>query len=268
MLQRRLGLYLSAAKTANDALAASRDERDRRLVDYLGDLACNSGEHSTRHHATNRAWRDACAAVAIGAVILGDKEKADEYKQYNADHVSDIVQPGASAWHTDWLGENKVASPLCTSHSPNARAGRVQNVGHLFAFGNTEERLHRDILGCRERDRPADPPFDHNTGKGHVAFHKGDYYDAIYNKNNHVVPLIVEVFGGIASRGARYLRFLARRASDRKRGRDGTAYSDYHASGGFLAHHLARISMAAVYWDAQHIDEGVRFLKQHAQPHA
>ena len=42
----------------------------------------------------------------------------------------------------------------------------------------------------------------------------------------------------------------------------------YHASGGFLAHHLARISMAAVYWDAQHIDEGVRFLKQHAQPHA
>ena len=74
MLQRRLGLYLSAAKTANDALAASRDERDRRRVDYLGDLACNSGEHSTRHHATNRAWRDACAAVAIGAVILGDKE--------------------------------------------------------------------------------------------------------------------------------------------------------------------------------------------------
>ena len=133
---------------------------------------------------------------------------------------------------------------------------------------DTEERLHRDILGCRERDRPADPPFDHNTGKGHVAFHKGDYYDAIYIKNNHVVPLIVEVFGGIASRGARYLRFLARRASDRKRGRDGTAYSDYHASGGFLAHHLARISMAAVYWDAQHIDEGVRFLKQHAQPHA
>ena len=33
-------------------------------------------------------------------------------------------------------------------------------------------------------------------------------------------------------------------------------------------HHLARISMAAVYWDAQHIDEGVRFLKQHARPHA
>ena len=45
-----------------------------------------------------------------------------------------------------------------------------------------------------------------------------------------------------------------RRASGKERGRDGTAYSDYHASGGFLSHHLARISMAAVYWDAQHID--------------
>ena len=52
--------------------------------------------------------------------------------------------------------------------------------------------------------------------------------------------------------------FLARRALDKKRGRDGTAYSDYHASGGFLSHHLARISVAAVYWDAQHIDEGIR----------
>ena len=73
-------------------------------------------------------------------------------------------------------------------------------------------------------------------------------------------------FGGIASRGARYLRFLARRASDRKRGRDGIAYSDYHASRRLPLDHLARISVAAVYWDAQHIDEGVRFLKQRAQP--
>ena len=28
----------------------------------------------------------------------------------------------------------------------------------------------------------------------------------------------------------------------------------------------ARISVAAVYWDAQHIDEGIRLLKQRAQP--
>ena len=47
--------------------------------------------------ATNRAWRAALAAVAVGEVILCDKEKAGEYKKYNEGHVPDIVQPGASA---------------------------------------------------------------------------------------------------------------------------------------------------------------------------
>ena len=37
--------------------------------------------------ATNRAWRAALAAVAVGEVILGDKEKAGEYKKYNEGHV-------------------------------------------------------------------------------------------------------------------------------------------------------------------------------------
>ena len=95
-----------------------------------------TGEHSTRHHATNRAWRDACAAVAIGAVLLGDKEKADEYKQYNADHVADIVQPGASAWHTDWLGETKVASaPLHLSLRPADCTGHVVPGARPCALG-------------------------------------------------------------------------------------------------------------------------------------
>ena len=98
-LQRRLGLYVSSARAANDTLAAAG-----KSPDYLGDTACNSGEHSTRHHATNRAWRAALAAVAIGPVLLGDKQEADKYKQYNTGHVPDLVQPGASAWGTDWLG--------------------------------------------------------------------------------------------------------------------------------------------------------------------
>ena len=106
-LQRRLGLYLSTARAANDALAAGGEEPD-----WLGDAACNSGEHTTRHHATNRAWRDALAAVATGTVLLGDKQEAEKYKQYNKDHVPDIVQVGASAWGTDWLGETKVPSSL------------------------------------------------------------------------------------------------------------------------------------------------------------
>ena len=72
----------------------------------------------------------------------------------------------------------------------------------------------------------------------------------------------------IGRRGARCLRFLARRAHDRKRGRDGTrysrTYSRFHASN-FLSHHLAKIVTAAVYSDAQHIEEGVYGLKSRAR---
>ena len=90
---------------------------------------------------------------------------------------------------------------------------------------------------------------------------KGDYHDALRHKNNQVALLLVECFGGIASGGARLLRYLARRASDKKRGRDGTKYSKFHPRG-YLSHHLAAISMAAVYTDAVHIADGVVGLKQ------
>ena len=43
-------------------------------------------------------------------MLLGDKQEADKYKQYNEGHVADIIQIGASPWATDWLGETK--SPL------------------------------------------------------------------------------------------------------------------------------------------------------------
>ena len=114
-------------------------------------------------------------------------------------------------------------------------------------------------MGCRERGREADGPFCHATGKGHVPFFKGDYYDALRRKNNQVVLLLVESFGGIASGGARLLRFLSRRAADKKRGRDGSKYSKFHPSN-YLSHHLASISLAAVYADARHIDDGVTGL--------
>ena len=132
---------------------------------------------------------------------------------------------------------------------------------HTHGFGSTEEPLRRTVFGCRERGLPSGPRFDHTTGEGHVPFHKGDYHDALRHKNNQVALLLVECFGGIASGGARLLRYLARRASDKKRGRDGTKYSKFHPRG-YLSHHLAAISMAAVYTDAAHIADGVIGLKQ------
>ena len=48
-------------------------------------------------------------------------------------------------------------------------------------------------------------------------------------------------------------------------GRDGTKYSKYHTEN-YLSHHLAAISMSAVYTDACHIviDDGVTGLKKDA----
>ena len=107
-----------------------------------------------------------------------------------------------------------------------------------------------------------------------MPFHKGDYHDArhvtgrLYYEGHHLVAqpsgaLIVEALGGIGRRGARCLRFLARRAKDRKRGRDGTRYSRFHPST-FLVHHLERIVTAAVLSDAAHIVDGIIGLKQRA----
>ena len=42
-----------------------------------------------------------------------------------------------------------------------------------------------------------------------------------------------------------------------------TKYSKYHPEN-YLSHHLAAISMAAVYAGASHIDDGVTGLKQDA----
>ena len=94
-VQRRLGLYLSAARSANDTLASCG-----KLVDYLGDDLCNSGEHGSRHHAVNRAFYNALVAVATGPVVLGDKERRDVYEMYNVGHCADLIQPGASTWGT------------------------------------------------------------------------------------------------------------------------------------------------------------------------
>ena len=204
--------------------------------------------------------------MAIGPVLLGDKEQAEQYKQYNKGHVPDLVQPGATAWGTDWIGETKVASPFTATHhaghGSRAGGGTPQDVGHAFSAGNTEERLHKAILGCRQRGRPQDGPFDHNTGRGHVAHHPGDYADAQSpTKNNQVVPLITEVFGGLASRACATIKFGARRAGDKKRGRDGTKYSRFHKRN-YLSHHLAAIVSAVVLTDASNIEDGISALKQ------
>ena len=67
------------------------------------------------------------------------------------------------------------------------------------------------------------------------------------------MPLIVEALGGIGRRGARCLRFLARRASCRKRGRDGTKYSRFLPANYLSSSRTTLLASSAVFADAAHI---------------
>ena len=60
-----------------------------------------------------------------------------------------------------------------------------------------------------------------------------------------------------------YVRVYAGATHNMRTNSDGTKYSKYHPEN-YLSHHLAAISMAAVYADACHIDDGVTGLKQDA----
>ena len=59
--------------------------------------------------------------------------------------------------------------------------GTVADVGHLYAFGNTEERYRIKILGCKGKGvLGVDRPFDHTTKVGSVKERAGDYDDALF----------------------------------------------------------------------------------------
>ena len=92
--------------------------------------------------------------------------------------------------------------------------GTVADVGHLYAFGNTEERLYRiKILGCKGKGTlGVDRPFNHATKVGSVKERTGDYDDALRNKKALVIPMILEAFGGISPHSLHFIRRLALRA--------------------------------------------------------
>ena len=260
-VQRRLGLYLSDLVPALSAAAAAGvsflvGKKASTPADPLGDSIANSVDFHPRHDAPLRALYDALSAVSIGKVILGDKNDKDYhklsfYKSFNATHVPDLIRPGGSDSGKDEVYEFKVPSPLtktATSH------------GATFAFGNTEHRMLKNILGTRASGSTSDPRFDPLTGRGHVKYSPGDYRDAM-NKGHVVFPFILEALGGVGRHGVALLKRLARDA-DSPQGRDGTAY--HRSCRSFFPHHARRIVRGAVIEDATSIHAGIRSAKMRA----
>ena len=95
----------------------------------------------------------------------------------------------------------------------------------------------------------------HATGKGYVASHRGTYHDALARKRNVVIPMIVEVFGGISKHSRAFISGCANRAAGGK-GRDATKYGTARASPrSFYLHHAQRISAACAIGNARHMIE-------------
>ena len=140
--------------------------------------------------------------------------------------------------------------------------GSVASVGHLYAFGNTEEWYRIKILGVKARGREGhDRPFDHSTGRGWVRGKRGAYYDALRNKKATVVPMIVETYGGIAPQSRAYVRRLAARAKG-ARAHDRTSYGRSRTSTkSFYLHHVQQLAAAAQVGDARAIRRKISHMK-------
>ena len=182
-VQRRGGLDISCATGVFDAL-----ERSGSAVDRKGDgLACG-GEYSRRHHRVLRRGVAMTRAVAIGQVVQGDKEKPELTDMINTTCAVDLAElEGDEATGADVCQEYKVVAPLTKSRRMGKgsvlHGGTVADVGHLYAFGNTEERYRIKILGCKGKGTlGVDRPFNHATKVGSVKERTGDYDDALRNK--------------------------------------------------------------------------------------
>ena len=117
------------------------------------------------------------------------------------------------------------------------------------------------VLGAKERGRQRDGPFNHSTGKGWVKGVKGQYADAL-KKRAHVVPCIIECFGGVSSHFRAHVRHLARRSKG-PNATDRTRYGRLRGNTrSFTRHHLQQLVKAAVVGDSEAILRQITSLKQ------
>ena len=89
--------------------------------------------------------------------------------------------------------------------------------------------------------------WDHAKGQGRVDEHKGNYFDALFNKLNAVTLFLMEVSGALSPPAKRHLRRLGRRSKIRDR----TSYDTLQNQGKFVAFWIQRLSAAAVTGDAR-----------------
>ena len=161
---------LSYAKPLYDSIASSGG--DVSQSDRLGDTIINLDSKTGRHNKFNRAFYNAVSAQATTSVILGDKgdgsprarvDALARYAHYSADHVPDIIEQQAAKNGNAVLYESKCWTQLKTSDNlgggtPAGGGSPSTAMGHLVAFGGTEETLLHQNIGCKARGDAARRP--------------------------------------------------------------------------------------------------------------
>ena len=114
------------------------------------------------------------------------------------------------------------------------------------------------MLGVSERTDDDARAWDHNTGKGAVKRHKGDYHDAQHVKHNTVILFLVSHFGGLAPGAVDHLRSLSRRPIDRTEyeldiycDHDPERAKRHRTNDSYVQYWARRMSSAAVMADAR-----------------
>ena len=131
--------------------------------------------------------------------------------------------------------------------------------GGAYLGGNTEERLKYRVFGTRRRGVPALGAFDHSDGTGHVAAHRGDYYDCIENRKARLHLVTFEAgLGGLLRYGARRLRRNGRLAKES--GNDPTDYTASAKARSFVPFYAQRLSTACVMHGASAIQKSLKSI--------
>ena len=104
---------------------------------------------------------------------------------------------------------------------------------------------------------PALGRYNHKDGSGHVAAHRGDYYDCIENRKARLHLVTFEAgLGGLLPYGARRLRRKGREA--KASGVDPTDYTTSPTARSFVPFYAQRLSSACVLSGARAIQKSMK----------
>ena len=230
-LQRRYGLYISSATSLFDAVEAEGEHVS--VTERLGDALANEAHHGDAHKWLVVAWRQMEAAAAPSSCVrYGDKGAGlAAHAEWCASYIGDILIQNDDGKeiikiknYTPFVTRSTACPAVCTLN------------GGQYLGGNTEERLKYRVFGTRRRGMPALGAYNHADGTGHVAAHRGDYYDCIENKST-----------------TRRMGRLAKAS-----GADPTDYTTSSTARSFVPFYAQRLSTACVLNGARAIQKSLK----------